>query len=422
MDKKRLFLCPDSGLYTAMASALAEEGKNDVIYVLPNVNAFPMLKDIVAGLNMGMMKLDKYGLPLQFWDYVDKADCIVNFDVSQNDVIAFLREKYPDKSIVGAGKAAVLEDNRVVFKRVLKAAGLSVGGYEVKHGFSELVDYLKDKENVYIKISIFRGSWETMHFETWDKSRQILYKRATQIGLDLAETIDFMVEEPLESIVEIGVDGFFCKDHYIPFSMGWEIAKNAYFGRTGSQLCPQIEETLDALTPFWTKAGYAGLLSTEEKIMSATEHYFIDCCSRGALPLGVLYPRYIGNWSDFIYHLGKGEDIGIEYESKKYVGAFCLSSDDAKEDDLLMSIKKGHEKDFAFMMAYKDGKGQVYSVKGNTGIVVVMADGDSPEDVVKGLKDKIKYVSAHGLDDDPINSIDKIHEIIKEGESCGISF
>ena len=91
------------------------------------------------------------------------------------------------------------------------------------------------------------------------------------------------------------------------FSFGIEFGKNFYLGRVGGELPPMLRETLDTIDPYFKEKNYRGLISTEERIMDKKLHYFTDPCLRGPMPLGVLFGRYINNWSDVMYKIGKDE-------------------------------------------------------------------------------------------------------------------
>ena len=69
------------------------------------------------------------------------------------------------------------------------------------------------------------------------------------------------------------------------------------------------------------------------------------------------------------------------------------------------------------------GKGKdVYAVPGWEIVAIVVAGGDSVDEVISKLKENVKYVDGHGVDKDPVNGIDVIKDIIKNGEKVGIKF
>jgi hypothetical protein len=190
-------------------------------------------------------------------------------------------------------------------------------------------------------------------------------------------------------------------------------------GRVDSEGPEILMETLDAFVPVFNEIKYAGAISTEERIVSRNEHYFIDPCCRCPLPLGVLYSRFINNWSDVVYKIGRNEPFEIECDVK-YVGAYALSSENGKDNFTLVNIKEGHRDDFRFEMATQDDKGNYYAVKGLETVVVVVAGGETPAEVVNKLKENAENVEAYKLDKDAIKGIDGILDQIKIAKTVGI--
>ncbi len=69
------------------------------------------------------------------------------------------------------------------------------------------------------------------------------------------------------------------------------------------------------------------------------------------------------------------------------------------------------------------GRGEKnYSVPGWDVIAIVVAGGNTVDEVLNKLKDNAKYVNAHFLDKDPLEGIDMIKSVIKKGEGVGITF
>ena len=407
------YLVIDSGLYVELANALSDGGKNVVYYYTPFGSAFPMHKEYAPGDGFGNLTKIKY-----FWDYVDQADCIVNFDVSSNDMINWLRKKYPEKSIFGSGLGERMENDRLIFKRTLEALELPVIPYKVIKGMTALRKYLESNPQKVVKINIFRKDFETLKCDDYLSVKQILDNRSVLMG-PYSESDEYLVEDMIPCKVEAGFDGFFNGEEYGHLSVGYELDKNLYLGKVGGVVPDILMETLDAFQPVFKRMNYRGALSTEERIVSRKEHYFIDPCMRCPLPLGVLYSRFINNWPEVVYNIGVGKPFDIDCDHK-YVGAYALSTRNAEDYFALVQIKKGFEDDFRFMMACCDKDGNYYAVKGLETVVVVVAGGDSAEEVVEGLKEKAENVKAYGLEMDEIKGIDRIYDVIAEGRKFGI--
>jgi hypothetical protein len=126
----------------------------------------------------------------------------------------------------------------------------------------------------------------------------------------------------------------------------------------------------------------------------------------------------IENWSEFIYELGLGHNVEPEIKHK-YVGAFGLSSLAAKESYVKVNIKKGYEDKVRYQMV--TGRGDKnYAVPGWEVVAILVAGGNTPEEVLDGLKEAAEGVDAHFLDKDTIEGIHMIKPDIEKAEKLGI--
>ena len=418
------FLIQDCGIYLNLANDLAAKGENLVRYYTDYGSAFPSYREYATGDGMdkegktwGFEDLIKCD---DFFDFIEESDCIGTFDCSKNDLIEFLRKLYPDKSIFGAGWMARLEDDRLMFKRFLEKLKLPVIPYTPVKGFDNLRKHLKENPGKVVKTNIFRKDFESLVCKDFQSVKQLLVNREPAFGCYADEMI-FIVEDFVESVVEAGFDGFYTPaGGFQHFSYGIEFDKNFYLGRVGGELPDVLRSTLDVIDPYFAKKDYRGLISTEERIVSQKEHYFIDPCLRGAMPLGVLFGRYIKNWPEVMYNVGLNQPFEIDCDHK-YVAAMSLTSRNAEDFFTYIKFAEGHRDDFRLMMACQDKEGNHYSVKGLEAIVVAVAAGETPQEAVDNLKATGEWVEAHGLENDELKQID-IDETIKKAASVGIVF
>ena len=405
----------DEGLYVTQAEALSDNGKNEVVYCTNWQAVSPEYKNYAPGVNYKKLKKELY-----FFDWIEKADCVVNFDVPDNDLIAFLKRTFPKKSIYGSGHGEKLENDRWKLKEWIKTLGLPLQKSVKITGITALRTHLKTNKDKYIKINIFRGDRESFYSKDAEMVDLILDKLALVYGPHKEEIV-FIVEDLIDTDVEIGCDLFFNGPDYLtPMIIGYEYHKNMYLGKVVDKLPKPLQETIDAFKPLLAKIDYRGAISTEEKIKSEKEHYFIDLCARIPNPLGTGYPIWIKNWPELVYKIGKGEAVkpNIPY---KYLGAIALKTKEALTDYVRIDIKKGKEGQIVpIMCCMHDNK--LYACKGNDEVVVLVAGGQSVDDVLKQLKDLGQYVEAEGLDKDTLNGIDKIKDIIAAGKKVGIDF
>ncbi len=411
------YLVFDCGLYCSQANALAEGGKNKVYYYTPWTSKDPHYKDYIIG--KGFEHLEKV---LYFEDYIDRADCIVFFDVHGNSLCNYLRKLYPKKSIWGAGLGERLENDRVALKEWCASFGLPVNKYEVIRGVVKLRSYLQKNKNKYVKINIFRGDMESFYAKEYDSVEMVLDSIEDALGPH-KEEYDFIVEEAVETEVEIGVDTIFNGTDYIGGFCGYELHKNLYMAHVWndlSDLPSSMEETLSAFQPLFQKMNYRGAMSTEEKVVSPSEHYFLDACMRLPNPLSALYPVMIENWAEVVYKVGLGQPVELDIKYK-YVGAFALTSNYCDKNYVKVDIDPKHRDDVRYQMVC-GRKDHVYTVPGWSIAGIVIAGGGSVDEVLSKLKENVQYIEGHGIDKDPIHGIDMIKEVIEKGKKVGIPF
>lgn len=268
------FLVLDNGLYITQALGLAKGG-NKVYYFTNWPSAFPKYEEFAAGEGFEDEGMENVLYPLR---HFDTADCIVNMDVHGNDTIAFLRKKFPNKSIVGCGLGEVLENDRWGFKKIQKELGLKVQKTVKLKGVDELRKYLQENKDVYVKLNIWRESHESFYAKDYKSVELIINEIECAFG-PRKNKYEFIVEEAIHSDVEVGFDGFFNgKDYLRPFFIGYEYNKNLYVAKVSEEMPEQVKETMEKIKPILQKLDYRGPLSTEEKIVSKKEHYFLDMC------------------------------------------------------------------------------------------------------------------------------------------------
>jgi hypothetical protein len=408
----------DNGLYIAQIEALSDGGRNEVILSTPWGKPFPTIEDKMKGYGYGNLKKE-----LGFFDHVEDADMIVNFDVSNNDVIRHLRKIYPEKSIVGAGRGEKLEHDRVFLKKWLEHYGLPVGPYKVIKGMTALINYLKNNPKKYVKNNIFRDDTESFFFNNWDDDKQLLDERAMTFGILKEEEI-FVVEDPIEAACQSGIDMFFTDGQYIPFSFGFEISKNLCVNKVVQDLdeVPDcLRNNFEPLAGLMKRCDYRGPISTEDRVVSKDKSYLIDFTARIPAPMGQMYSELINNWTEVNYKIGKNEYVEVDCDHD-YIGSFALSSEHAATNNVKLIIDPKYLKDVRPQMVAQNEDG-LWALKGNTVVCCLIAGGKNPKEVISKLKEASKHVDAYSLDKDAVDSIDaQFEKALKGFESVGLKF
>ena len=99
-------------------------------------------------------------------------------------------------------KVDSIEIFRGKFLKTLDEIGLQVPPHTVIKGMENLRVFLKDKTDKWIKISKWRGDWETLHWRDWSQDEQMLGIRAKPDHLLITEDITYYVFDPIETEIE----------------------------------------------------------------------------------------------------------------------------------------------------------------------------------------------------------------------------
>lgn len=405
----------DQGIMITQSQGLSSNGKHDVKYYSNWQRSEPTFSDFQPG--MGVEGLEKIK---DFFTSVDESDCIVNMDVYDQDSISFIKKKYPNKSVFGSGAASWLENDRWKLKKLIQKLGLPLQKSYHIIGITKLREFLKKNPDVYIKTNLWRSDCESFHAKSYDFVEQRLNGLVVKYGA-MADTIEFIAEEMLDSDVEIGVDCFFSKTDYVPQCfLAYEIRKDYYVGKKENvkDLPAGIKIWMDKLRPTLQSLDYRSALSFEWKVMKDGTCYLLDICSRLQSPASVGYPKWIKNWPELVYKIGRGEKVSADMPFK-YVAAIFLESSRGKYENIMIDVKDANR---VKLVCYSKNNGKFYSVKGADVVAVPIAEGDTWQKAIENLKESVELVDADDMDKSPIQVVDKIKEVIENGEKLGIKF
>ena len=176
---------------------------------------------------------------------------------------------------------------------------------------------------------------------------------------------------------------------------------------------------MNGLKPTLQKMDYRGAISTEEKIVSQREHYFLDICSRFMNPGGDCYGDWITNLPEVIYKTGLKQQVQVKFKDE-YCGCILLDAPDAKEEYLYIDVKKEDKDKIKIFCPFQTKDGSYYQVKGCTSTIIITATGNSTKDVVEKLKKYSKLVNASSLNKESVDELDKIYDIIRHGTHVGV--
>ena len=134
------------------------------------------------------------------WRILPEVDLVVFPDVGFYQLACYLREC--GYKVWSAGQGEKLEVQRWRAKETMKELGLPVGKSALVTGMKDLRKYLADNDDVYVKISGFRGLAETFHSKTLGIAEPRLAELEDALG-GLANVFSFVIEHKIDA-VEIG--------------------------------------------------------------------------------------------------------------------------------------------------------------------------------------------------------------------------
>lgn len=313
----------DKGIFLPIARKLGIGSK--VTYWTPHETAFPKLKDQIGD---GFSEIERVESP---WTDAGSVDCWVFPDVGFSDLQAELLRQ--GKLVWGPRRGCQLEVMRGKFIDALMQTDLPVPKYKKIVGMTELRDFLKDKEDKFIKISKYRGDWETLHFKNWAESECELDRRTVVLG-PWKELMPFYVFDNIETEIEDGCDTW-CIDGQFPSIVihGMEAKDKAYIGafQKYADLPEEVRRVHEAFGPILGSYDYRSFFSSEVRITKDGESYFIDpTCRAGSPPCQVMC-EMIGNLPEIIWGGAQGEIVEPEPQFKFGIQAIvCVSGDPRK--------------------------------------------------------------------------------------------
>ena len=300
LEDKRVLVVDSGGLFIEVARRLARDfGK--VYYASEWLDSFPSLNRGIVG--DGFSDIEHVAHPLEVAGEVD----LVLFPDSTH---APLQEHFEaiGVRVWGARKAEALEQNRSFFLRTLRELDLKVPKHTICNGLSELNTVLKEKEDCYVKVSKWRGTFETAHWRSFDLDEALLDLWAMRFG-PAKELITFIVCDAIDG-AEVGADTY-CIDGQWPSVglTGFEAKDSSYLGAvTKREDMPQeLTETMDAFSDYLKRERYRQFWSMEMR-----DGCFIDATVRAGLPSSASQMELWDNFSEIVWHGANGELVEPE--------------------------------------------------------------------------------------------------------------
>jgi len=310
----------DQGQFCEIACRIARDAAK-VYYCSAREGEFPTMADMMVGYGMeGLEVVDS------IWPYVDRCDLFVYPDLYYGYEQDYLRSL--GKPVWGAGMGEDLELDRILLKQILKSKGMPVNDFEVVVGMEKLRAFLKANEDVYVKMSKFRGSFESLHSKTYKEIAPALDEFAHELGA-FQQIAEFICEAPIPDAAEIGYDGYTVDGQFPKSTLaGIEIKDRAYVGaiKSYASLPSQIKDTNAALVDSFKQTMYRGPFSTEVRVPKDKNPYLIDFTARYPSPPNQLQQEMFSNFTEILWEGANGRLVDPVPAAK--FGALCIITSD----------------------------------------------------------------------------------------------
>lgn len=300
MTESPTFCVCDNGLFIPIARKLAREGYRVFYHKLDWQRGFPKLEDGIIGDGLPDIEC----VP-DIWDVKDEVDCFVFPDIQQAGLQCELRRQ--GKRVWGSARGQTIENDRLFFLEKLEELGLDVPPYTPVKGLANLRVFLKDKQDIWIKMSKWRGSFETKHFRNMDVDSGLLDNWAVRFG-GLKDVLTFICFPKIDTTIELGADTY-CIDGQWPSLMlhGIEAKDEAYFAAVTKreEMPEQLLPIMEAFSPYLKETEYRSQWSMEVRVAD-DGNFFIDPTCRGGLPSTGSQCMALDNLAEIIYEGAAG--------------------------------------------------------------------------------------------------------------------
>lgn len=368
-----------------------------VYYNSVNQNPFPRMSLEAIGTGYdGLERID------DFWDKINEFDIIVIPDIYFNDYGSHLRKL--GKKVFGGTEAEILETNRKVFKQELQSVGLAVAPTKYIKGVNELTKFLKEQQNKWVKMSYYRGEVETTKHINWNQSEIMVDKMNYDMG-PLAELAEFAIEDNIDSIAEIGFDGWTVNGNN-PSNLIWglEVKDCGYIGKTSkfSDMPDPLKLVMDKFRPVLQKYNHTGFYSTEVRCAKDGVTYYTDPCMRCGSPPSNTYMALINNWDDILMSAADGKVVEPKFNGK-YGVELILKSNYCNNNSLPVMIPKEYRSNVNLKGSYfMNGKDYVIpfdqaGIKDMEAFGAVSVVGDNLDETMSKALEIASKIEAPGL-------------------------
>lgn len=416
---KKTVLVWGSELHVEFAIRLSREfGK---VYFHSNWKcSFPSSDSVMPG--QGIEGIHRVLFP---FDLIDEVDLWVFTDLLDQDTQVFLRRL--GKRVWGCAQGENLELDRWGFYELITSLGMPAMPAELCHGIDHLEELLKKKENLVIKVSMWRGDFETHKHKNWRLSEQWLIRQRLRLGLK-AKNMEFFVQEMVKDVkIEVGGDMWSIRGDFPPIAafgyekkdVGLALAIKPY-----NAIAKPIRWVNEKLGPFMRRTDYMGFFSSEIIIDAKGTPYFIDATTRLPTPPNELYQEMVRYWAPILWHGAEGRVVTPEWRAKYGFQALICSSIDSpgfewqvldfpeefRDNIKIFNVSKVDDRWCCTPMEYHMDQ-----------IGAVVAWADDLQDAVEQVSEIAETIQGENIEV-LAGSASEAVEFVEQGEAMGINF
>jgi hypothetical protein len=414
-------LVVDNGLFVELALKLSKTYKK-VYYYVPWESAFAKMNLAYIGHGLdGLTVVDSiYGPHFDEVDLFCFPDIYMGWEQEHLEKLG--------KKVWGSRTGECLELKREGMKEILKAIDMPVGKFSHIKGIANLRAYLKENEDVYVKIDKYRGTFETFHSANYKEVEPKLDEVEFNLGA-FKHIIEFTVEECLPDRVEVGTDCWVITDddgvaHYPENGIGGIEIKDVGFAsifRKFSEIPEVVTRFNTRMKPVFAAYNWRGFMSTEVRIGKDMKPYMIDLCARAPSPPNELYQEQYSNLAECIWAGANG--IVLEPEATaKYGAEIMLHSSWADKGWQPVSFPE-EIRDRVKLRNAVQIEGVYYAVPQAVGLPecgAVIGLGDTLKEALEDAVENAEQVTGYYMEA-KMGAIDNIKEEIKKLDQLGLN-
>ena len=418
LKDKTLLFYDINGHYVSFAQRLARDFGH-VLYYTNWKSSYPSSNDILVG--EGLDEIERIN---NFYEYIDVADIFFFADCYDGDLQVYLQSI--GKRVWGARNGDELELDRMGTIKLMKKLGMPTPDVTPVIGLSKLREYLKEHEDIWVKMSLLRGNGETFGSKNYKVIEPVLDELEHRLGASKLIQ-EFLCFKGIDAVCETGID-IYTIDGMFPNKtlFGYECKDMGYAGtvKNYEDISPIITDTNGKLSNTLKYYNYRGFFSTELRVDKDKTPYLIDLTCRIPSPPGDLLQEMITNLGDIIWAGANGEMVNPVFKDK--FGLQIIIRSHWANTNWQSIYFPDEIANFVKIKNLTKIKGVYYYVP-QAGVEMcevgaVVATGSSIDECISKATDYISKIEGYGLEMNVSSISEKLKQQIESGKSIGIDF